>query len=78
VTRYYNYKNNVVDKLRDQKVYCALGVRRVGLKCKRGDFVHIKKGSEPNKYHISVTDAEGSATLPDVDDTDSFDTDAVV
>lgn len=52
---------------------CAQGIRRAGLKCERGDVIHIKRDSEPNKYHISVEDADGNPTFPNVEDTGFFD-----
>lgn len=54
---------------------CAQGIRRAGLKCNNGDVIHINRDSEPNKFQISVTDAEGNAVTPDVEDTGFFDVD---
>lgn len=51
---------------------CAQGIKKAGLKCKRGDVIHVKRDSEPNKFHISVTDAEGNAVLPDIDENTGF------
>lgn len=55
---------------------CAKGVKKAGLACKRGDIIHVKRVSEPNKFHISVTDAHGIPVLRDIDEnTGFFDTD---
>jgi hypothetical protein len=45
------------------------------LKCKRGDVIRVKRDSEPKKFHISVTDAEGKEYSPEVEDTGFFDDD---
>ena len=55
---------------------CAKGVKKAGLACKRGDVIHVKRDSEPNKFHISVTDANGIPVLRDIDEkTGLFDAD---
>jgi hypothetical protein len=54
---------------------CSNSLTRAGLKCKREDVTGIKRDSEPNKFHISVTDAEGNEYSPEVEDTGFFDDD---
>jgi hypothetical protein len=54
---------------------CSDPLTRAGLKCKRGDVIRVKRDSEPNKYHISVTDAEGKEYSPEVEDMGFFDED---
>ena len=39
---------------------------------KRGDVIHIKRDREPNKFHISVTDANGTPVPRDIDETMGF------
>lgn len=51
---------------------CAKGVKKAGLACKRGDVIHIKRDPEPNKFHISVTDAQGTPVLRDIDENTGF------
>ena len=53
---------------------CAQGIKKTGLVCKRGDVIHVKRDSEtdPNKFHISVTDANGIPVLRDIDENTGF------
>jgi hypothetical protein len=55
-------------------MWCAQGIKKAGLKCKRGDVIHVKRDSETdaNKFHISVTDANGIPVLRDIDETTGF------
>lgn len=51
---------------------CAKGDKKAGLACKRGDVIHVKRDSEPNKFHISVTDSRGIPVLRDIDENTGF------
>ena len=51
---------------------CAKSVKKAGLACKRGDVIRIKRDPEPNKFHISVADANGTLVLRDIDETMGF------
>jgi hypothetical protein len=53
---------------------CAKGIKKAGLVCKRGDVIHVKRDSEtdPNKFHISVTNADGIPVLRDIDENTGF------
>jgi uncharacterized membrane protein len=51
---------------------CAKGVKKADLACKRGDVIHVKRDAEPNKFHISVTDANGIPVLRDIDENTGF------
>jgi len=51
---------------------CAKGIKKAGLACKRGDVIHVKRDSEPNKFHISVTNANGIPVLREIDENTGF------
>ena len=51
---------------------CAKGIKKSGLACKRGDVIHVKRDSEPNKFHISVTNANGIPVLREIDENTGF------
>lgn len=48
---------------------CRAKVRQAGVKCKRGDMIHIKRDEEgSNKFHVAVSDSQGNEIdLPEVD-----------
>jgi len=56
----------------ERQMWCAQGIKKAGLKCKRGDIIHVKRDSEPNKFHISVCDADGNAVLRDSEEETGF------
>ncbi|GAB7324258.1 hypothetical protein MBLNU13_g07608t1 [Cladosporium sp. NU13] len=61
-----------VHPMYERKMLCAKGVKKAGLACKRGDVIHIKRDPEPNKFHISVTDASGIPVLREIDENTGF------